>query len=350
MVLAAVIVTTLIVLAIARDVLVPLVLALLLYFALAPIVRALARLGLPTPAGAVLVAVTLFAGGALLVYGLAAPAAEFIAQMPQAAVRLRFRIERLMRPLSEMSRVTGEVQALASGNDGEAERVVVSEGGFGPAAMAMLTGRAMLGFGVTVVVTLYLLAFGGPFGQAVLRLITDFGDRRRAMRIGRQVQREISGYLFAITLINTGLAVAVSIVLMLFGMPNAILLGVLAGILNYVPFVGPTIHLGLLFLAGLLAFPFPAQALVPVLAVLALNVIESQLVTPNVLAYRMTLNPILVILSLVLWGWLWGIAGALLAVPMLAAIKITCDHVPRLAPIGTFIGTRGTPPVKRIRR
>jgi predicted PurR-regulated permease PerM len=305
----------------------------LLSFVLSPIVRGLAQTGLPEPVGVALLALLLVVALAAAVYGLAEPVAAWLATLPGMLYRLRFRIESLVRPLAEVTQATAE--ALGGGGEGDQ----ASAAGLGAGA-ALDGARFLLAAGITLVVTLYLLAFGRNFGHAALRLIPAWGSRRRALRIGRAVQREVSRYLLTITLINAGLAVAVAVVLWLLGMPNPILFGILAGLFNFVPFIGPTIHVGLVFLVGLASFPFPGEAFLPPLAVLALNVIESQVVTPNLLARRLTLNPILVILAIILWGWLWGIAGALIAVPLLAAIKITCDHIPRLAPVGAFIGTQ----------
>jgi predicted PurR-regulated permease PerM len=139
-------------------------------------------------------------------------------------------------------------------------------------------------------------------------------------------------------MINVGLGACAALGLWPVGMPNPILWGTVCGLLNVVPFLGPTICTSLVGVAGLLTFAQPAMALLPVAVVLGLNIVESQVVTPATVAMRLSLSPVIVFLSFMLWGWLWGVAGALLAVPALAAFKIVCDHVPHLAALGRVLG------------
>jgi predicted PurR-regulated permease PerM len=123
------------------------------------------------------------------------------------------------------------------------------------------------------------------------------------------------------------------------GLSDPILWASVAFLLNYIPFVGPLVCGAILTLAGLLSFDPIWQALLPAGIYLAIHVAEGEIVTPSLLARRLTLNPVLVIISLVFWYWMWGVAGALLAVPMLATLKIVCDRVQPLAAIGHFLGT-----------
>jgi predicted PurR-regulated permease PerM len=127
--------------------------------------------------------------------------------------------------------------------------------------------------------------------------------------------------------------------LWLVGMPNAVLWGVVAAVLNFVPYIGAVVNMAILALAALLAFESTTQALLVPAVFLAINIIEGNLVTPMILGSRMRLNTVALFIGLIFWFYLWGIPGAIIAVPIMAALKIMCDHIESLAPIGEFLGT-----------
>jgi predicted PurR-regulated permease PerM len=122
------------------------------------------------------------------------------------------------------------------------------------------------------------------------------------------------------------------------GMPDPVLWGTIIFVLNYVPIIGPLCGMGFLLLAGLLTFEPLWQAALPAGIYLMIHLLEGQFVTPLLLARKFTLNPVLVILSIIFWYWMWGVSGALLAVPLLATVKIVCDRLAPLAAIGHFLG------------
>ncbi len=155
--------------------------------------------------------------------------------------------------------------------------------------------------------------------------------------MSHEVEENISAYLVTISIMNALVGVAAGLAMWAIGIPDPILWGTLAFILNYVLILGPLTGIGLFFLVGLMSFDTLWQALLPPAAYLTIHVIEGEWVTPMLVARRFTLNPVLVIGSLIFWDWMWGIPGALLAVPMLAVFKIVCDRVRPLAALGHFI-------------
>jgi len=170
-------------------------------------------------------------------------------------------------------------------------------------------------------------------------VLPQFKDKKKAVTIARETEAQISVYLFTTTLINIGVGVVTGVALALVGMPNPVLWGVLAGVLNFIPYLGAVVNTVILGLASVVTFERTSDALIPPLVFLGLNLIESNLVTPMILGRRMRLNTVALFIGLIFWWYLWGITGAILAVPIMAAFKIMCDHIESLAPVGEFLGT-----------
>src|SRR5688572_23889655 len=205
--------------------------------------------------------------------------------------------------------------------------------------MVLSRTGSFLGSAVVMVVLLYfLLASGDLFLRKLIHVLPRFGDKKRAIEIARQTEHHISTYLSTVTLINIALGVVVGVAMHLAGMPNPVLWGVTAGLLNFVPYLGALVTAGVLTLVSILTFDSLGRAMVAPLIFLGINAIEGYLVTPMLLGRRLTLNPVAIFLGLIVWGWIWGIAGALLAVPILATFKIFCDNIEPLSPIGEFLG------------
>jgi len=192
-------------------------------------------------------------------------------------------------------------------------------------------------FATMVLLLFFLLRSGDLFLRRLVEILPTLSNKKQAVDISNEVTRNISGYLVTITLMNGAVGFATAFATYVFGLSNPVLWGVLAFVLNYILILGPLSGIAILFLAGLLTFDTIWQAVLPAASYLAIHVTEGA-VTPLLLARRFELNPVLVIISLVFWYWMWGIPGALLAVPMLASFKIICDRVRPLMALGHFIG------------
>ncbi|HEV7516605.1 MAG TPA: AI-2E family transporter, partial [Thermoanaerobaculia bacterium] len=211
----------------------------------------------------------------------------------------------------------------------------------GPSLGARLLDRTteLAGNGAVLLILLYfLLASGDLFLRKLVKVLPSLSDKKRAIEIARQVETDISAYLSTVAMINLGLGVGVAVAMTLIGLPNPLLWGAMAALTNFIPYLGAMSCYVALALAGFLTFNDLSHALLPVGAFLCLNVVEAYFVTPMVLGRRLTLNPVVLFLGLTFWGWMWGIAGALLAVPIMVVFKIFCDHIEPLAPIGEFLG------------
>jgi predicted PurR-regulated permease PerM len=315
----------------------PIVLAILLDFLLSPLVRALRRVGLPEPAGAGVVMLGLVATLGLGIYYLAGPAADYVALAPESIERVREKIEGMRGSVAQVTEAAEQVERVTEMGEENAPQVEIK----GPSLTKQVFGgtTAFLSAATVVVfLTYFLLAVGDLFLQKLVAVLPQFKDKRVAVTIMRETEAQISLYLFTTTLINLGVGAVTGIVMYLLGMPNAVLWGVVAMVLNFVPYVGAVANMVLLALAALVTFEDTGRALLVPGAFLTLNLIESNLVTPAIYGNRMRLNTVALFIGLVFWWYIWGVAGAILAVPMMAAFKIACDHIESLSPIGEFLG------------
>jgi len=189
----------------------------------------------------------------------------------------------------------------------------------------------------TVLVLFFLLISGETFLRRLVEILPRFKNKRQAVDIANQIESDIAGYLMTITIMNVSVGVATGIAVAVAGLDDPLLWGTVAFLLNYVPILGPMIGVVLFLMAGLLSIETLWIAFLPAAAYLAIHLIEGETITPLLLARRFTINPVLVIVSLVFWYWMWGVPGAVLATPMLAVTKIICDRIQSLNAFGHFI-------------
>ena len=321
-----------------RDLFLPLMLAFFLSFLLSPLLRLLKRAHIPEAVGAALLLLVLVGGVGLGLYSLVTPghgvdrqgAGEPDPRPAQAAHPAR------PHAADEPNR----------GRGGADDRGRPDHGAGGSRRAPSWIKEALFGGttafvseAIVVIVLLYfLLASGDLFLRKLIKVLPTFKDKKRAVEIAREMERNISTYLFTVTLINVGVGVAVGVGVWLLGMPNPVLWGVLACVLTYIPYLGAIVGIGILGLAALLVFDDVGHALAVPAVYMVVSFLEGNFVTPLVLGRRLTLNPVVIFVGLLFWFFLWGIPGALLAVPILAVFKIVCDHVDTLAPIGEFFG------------
>jgi predicted PurR-regulated permease PerM len=204
----------------------------------------------------------------------------------------------------------------------------------------LFTGtRSVVAALATMLILLYfLLAAGDVFLRRLVEVLPSLSDKKQAVEMTRQIEKDISTYLVTITLINAALGSCTGLMLWAIGTPDALLWGVLVFVLNFMPYLGPLIGISILLIIGMVRFHPLGQAVLPAGIYLVLVIAEGQFITPITLARRLTLNPVALFISLMIWGWMWGVPGAFLAVPLLATFKIICDYIRPLAPVGHFLG------------
>lgn len=317
----------------------PIVLGLLLNFLLSPVVRGLKKIHIPEAVSAALVILSLLGLLTLGIVQLATPAYGWMATAPQSLRRIESKIRDLKRPVQTVSKATEQVEKITkvAGGADNTQKVQVTTESLGSRVLSRAT--ELVSSAVVVFIFLYfLLASGDLFLRKLIKVLPKLEDKKRAVEIARQIETEVSVYLGTITLINAGLGLAVWGGLALAGLPNPLLWGVLTAIANFVPYLGPIAMFSVLSMVGLLTYPDLPHALIPPGIFLGLHLLESYLLTPTILGRRLTLNPVVIFLGLTFWGWLWGITGAILAVPILMIFKIVCEHSEPLAPVSELMG------------
>jgi predicted PurR-regulated permease PerM len=308
----------------AKALILPLVLAAFLAIVLSAPVRLLRRLHIPDvlSAGVVVLSFLLLLG--VGTYFLSEPALNWLNQAPQVARNLEYKLAPITQKLGGATR---ELEQIGETSDAP-PTMRVTEGSLAATVVERVSSFAA-GAVVTIILVYFLLAMGRRTVVQVARA-QDPQSRRVSADIISSVQTEIAIYLQTITAINIGLGAATAAAMWATGMPSPALWGVVAGVLNFMPYLGPVITVGILSVVSLLTFNTLGAIALPPLVFLALTTLEGQLLTPMIVGRRLTLNPLVVFLSVVAWGWLWGVAGALLAVPLVAVFKIVLDRTGHL--------------------
>jgi len=321
----------------AREILVPIFFAFILNLLLQPAMRWLARVRLPRVAAAVLMILLFFGAFGIVGVTISRPAADWIAKAPASVTRFEQRFSFLEIPLEQLQDATKRVEELTQGSDRGNVSIAVTKASLG-SVLLLNTQSFLLSAIVTIVLLFFLLVAGDMFLRRLVEIMPKYSNKKQLVEISQEIERNISGYLFTVTAMNAAVGVLTGLAAYAFGLSDPILWGVAAFLLNYLPIFGPLLGVCLLFLAGLDKFDNAWEALLPAASYLLIHFIEGEFVTPMLLARRFTLNPVLVIISIVFWYWMWGVAGALLAVPLLAMLKIICDRIQPLAALGHFIG------------
>lgn len=316
----------------------PLVVAFLTSLIFTPLVRALRPLRIPPPVSAAAVVLLVFSIVVSALYGLSEPAMEWLDKAPRDLRQLELEFRELAAPMEKLRQAQEQFELITAGNQ--------SGGGQNKADVPwspvdwMLSGTwsALYGIAISFILLYFMLASGDTFLRKLVRVIPQFENKRAAVETVREIQNSIAVYLGTITIINLCLAAAASLVLYLLDVPNPILFGVMVGLFNYAPYIGPVASLVVITLVSVLEFNGLYEALLPAALILGLNVLEGQFITPTIAGHRLALSPVMVFLSILLWGWMWGVVGILIAVPLLVCIKLVCDNIESLSLVSEFMG------------
>ena len=312
----------------AAVLIVPLLLALLISLMLAPAVRLLCRWHLPRVLATLLVLLgTIFLSGSLLA-SFVAPARAWMVQVPKSIDRIEMALRDLRRPLQAATQASEQIAKLTN-VDGDKNPARVVEAGPSRITQMLSATPAAL---ASLIATLLLIFIFLLHGDAVLRKFVELAPalhmKKDIVTATRSAQRELSTYMITIALINTALGLLTAAALWWLGVDNPLLWGGVVAVLNFAPFVGPMLAVMVLIVVGFAHFEIPLAALSVPGIFLVLHLLEGQLITPLIVGRRLALDPVMVFLALMLFGWLWGVAGLLLAMPLLTCLRIVAEHIP----------------------
>ncbi|MCZ4256909.1 AI-2E family transporter [Sulfitobacter sp. G21635-S1] len=321
----------------ARDLILPIMLGFLLALTLSPLVRGLYRAGIPhAVSGAVLVSLT-----ALLIIivvgGSAGTVAVWSDELPRMGAEIQQKLRLMTDAVEGVRTATEEVEKITKSKDASPE-VIVQQPGLLDTAFDTVTqiGASLI---VTLILAMFLLSSGELFYLKMVQAFPTMAGKKRILTTVYNIERRVSRYLLTITLINAGLGLALFAYLSALGMPQAYVWGIAAFLLNFLPYLGGIIGSVLVGAFAIVTFDSIGYALLAPLGYMALTSLEGQVLTPFLVGRRLAMNTVAVFLTVVFWGWLWGIPGALVAVPFLVVFKAVCENFEPLRTIGLFLSS-----------
>lgn len=327
----------------ARDLVLPVILALILSAVFSPAVRGLQKLRIPAPLGAGFLVAALLAAFFTATYNLAEPAGVWLDKAPLGIGQIGVKLRRITGQFKEVTDTTEQVKQLAQemangGSNGKRVQEVTVKAPSWTATVLVAVNKFALTAISTLMLLYFLLASGDFFLRKMVSVTPRLKDKKRAVEITRQIEAEVSSYLITVTVINVGLGGAVALALYALDVPNPALWGVMVGLFNFVPYLGDMASVSVLTIVGLLTFEELGRGLLVPAVFCVLTAAEGYVVTPLVLGRRLSLNPVVIVLAVLFWGWMWGLLGVLLAVPILVVVKTFCDRVEPLQTFGEFLG------------
>jgi predicted PurR-regulated permease PerM len=317
-------------------VLLPVVLALLLSYLFRPVVRVFERAKIPPAASAALILLGLLACVSYGISAVATPVAGWVEKAPAGLAELQHKLLPVKQSMAQVAKASGEIEKLATPDAQtktavELKRHPISE-------MVFVRTPEVIASGVLLLILFYfLLAQHNVFTAKLVRLLPTLSDKKRAVSILNDIEAQISRYLLTVTIINACLGLAVGTTVGILGLRNPVMWGVMVAAFNFVPYLGALTGIVCMTIGAVLSFDSFAYALIFPAVYLFYGTLEGNFITPWVMGRSLTLNPVLILLSITFWGWMWGIPGIILAVPILAAFKIFCSHVEQMAPIAEFL-------------
>jgi predicted PurR-regulated permease PerM len=306
------------------PVLVPVLIAWIVSTILLPIVRWMQDRNVPRVLAAILLTAILVLAVVSVLILLATPVSYWLGRTTELGALLREKLQILSGPLALIEEARRTLSTIGNGDSG-ALKVETTPANVMTTALSVLT-PAIGGLVLFVVALPFHLIYQERMRTALVILLHTRAARLEALRTLKSIDESMTTYFSTYTLVNVCLGFATFVLTWLVGLPNPLLWGILAGVLNYVPYLGPAVVAATLAMAGLLTFPSLAEAAVAPLVYIAIEAIEGQCLTPYLMGRRLEINPFAVFLSIAFCTWLWGPVGAFLAVPLLMAATVSIEH------------------------
>jgi predicted PurR-regulated permease PerM len=330
----------------AREFLLPVTMAFFLALTFRPLIRKASKKGIPAWLSASIFMLTLIIVGSVLIYALSAPISAFIADAPGYTQAFLGRLHIVGNWLKPITDFAGQLSMSGRTAVADSQTINQTPGILTNASPSIINYVFQsAGYSIDVVATIvltavtaaFMMASGDLFYEKLIRVLPTLSDKKRALRIVYDVEDEISAYIVTVTLINLGLGICVGAAFFALGMPMAFLWGILVFLFNFVPYVGAVFGVALAGFIAVATFDSFGYALLVPVAYAVLNGIENQFVTPVFLGRRLQLNSVAILIFLTFWTWEWGIAGTMLAVPILMTVKVLCSHIQGMAGLGEFL-------------
>jgi len=323
------------VLSIGSVVFLPLVAAIILTIVLSPLADRLSMLGLPNVLASLL-AILVFLGVVVVaLITILRPAVDLYDRVPAMIDAVGRQFSNLRGSLDWAEKLNDQLAAIA-GRSGT-EQVVIAEPTI-VEELAIATPSVVLEILLTFLMAFFMIQGRANIRSRLLLQRASFGTSIKAARVIRDVQDRVAAYILTVTVINVGVGIIVALGAWAMGMEAPVMWGGLAALLNFLPYVGPAAMVGLLALFGLASYDTLVLGLIPAAAFLGLHAIESNIVTPAILGARFTMNPVLILIALSYFTWIWGVTGALLSVPILLTVIALVDHLGKPNLIGFLFG------------
>jgi predicted PurR-regulated permease PerM len=323
------------VLSVGSVVFLPLVSAIILTIVLTPLADWLIRLGLPNPAASALSLLAAIVVVVLAVLVIVQPAYDLVAQAPKMIARIGVQFNALRGSFGWIADIDHQLARITGNAAGK--QVIVA----GPSVLekvAIATPSVVIETFLTLLMTYFMIEARIRMKRSLLLDRHSFGASLRAARVMRDVQDRVASYIITVAQINLGIGVIVALGAWGLGLTAPVMWGGLAMALNFLPYVGPLTMVGLLALVGLGTSPTIALGLVPPLLFAGLHAVESNVVTPSLLGARFTVNPVMILLSISYFSWIWGVIGALLSVPILLTLTALTEHLGKPNIVGFLFG------------
>lgn len=327
-------------LAAGRDFLMPVTMAILLFFVFTPFRRFARRRGIPDAATALMVTVSIMLVVATLAYAASGPISRAMNNMPIISQQLEVKFDSVrdsIANLRDAAQRIDEAQQVEP-DDGDSTAIKVEESGSTTLGTVVKSAPLLLGQTFfTLILLFFMIASGDLLYLKIVQSFDRMRDKRGAYLALREIEDSLGNYLGAITIINAGLGLVIGLAMFAWGMPGALLFGMGAFVLNFIPYLGAITGVAISGLVALVVMPGLFWPGMVALTYLGLTSLEGQIITPYFVSRRLQMNTVVVFLAVALWAWLWSVLGMVIAVPVLVVLRVMADHIPGWEKFGNFL-------------
>lgn len=323
-----------------RDFLMPVTMAVLLFFVFTPLRRFAERRGVPDALTALGITLSILLTVAVIAYAASGPLSRAMNNMPVISQQLEQKFDSVrdsLTGLQDAARRIDEAQQVGAEEEGQTTIKVEQQGETTLGTVLKMTPLLLGQVLFTLILLFFLIASGDLLYLKIVQSFDRMRDKRGAYLALRGIEDSLGNYLGAITIINAGLGLAVGLAMWAWGMPGALLFGIGAFVLNFIPYLGAILGVVISGLVALIVMPGVFWPAMVALTYLGLTSLEGQIITPYFVSRRLQMNTVVVFLAVALWAWLWSVLGMVIAVPVLVVLRVLAEHVPGWEKFGNFL-------------